>query len=115
MTVRQQSLPGDLWLVSVSGRLDQNMTPALEQTLGELLDDGHNRLIVDLGEADYINSGGLRCLVAAWRKARQQGGDLFLCGLRARVAEVVSMVGFDKVFSVFSTADEAATAWREAA
>jgi anti-sigma B factor antagonist len=115
MTIRQQSLPGDLWLVTVNGRLDQNITPALEETLNELLNTGHHRLIIDLSEATYINSGGLRCLVAAWRKARQQGGDVYLCGLRARVAEVFSMVGFDKVFSVYPTRREAASAWQEAA
>jgi anti-sigma B factor antagonist len=114
MTIRQQSLPGDLWLVTVNGRLDQNITPALEEALNELLHAGSNRLIIDLSEATYINSGGLRCLVAAWRKARQQGGDVYLCGLRARVAEVFSMVGFDKVFSVYPTRREAASAWQEA-
>jgi anti-sigma B factor antagonist len=115
MTIRQQRLPGDLWLVSVDGRLDQNVTPGLEETLNELLSAGHDRLIVDLSEATYINSGGLRCLVAAWRKARQQNGDVYLCGLRARVNEVFSMVGFDKVFSIYPTQHEAAAAWQEAA
>lgn len=115
MTIRQQPLHDGLWLVSVTGRLDQNATPALEETLNELLGAGHHRLIVDLSEATYINSGGLRCLVAAWRKARQQGGDVFLCGLRARVNEVFSMVGFDKVFSIYPTQREAAAAWQEAA
>lgn len=112
--IRQHALPGDLWLVTVDGRLDQNVTPALEDTFNELIDAGHTKLIVDLSGATYINSGGLRCLVAAWRRARQHGGDVYLCGLRSRVDEVFSMVGFDKVFKVYPSQAEATAAWQEA-
>jgi anti-anti-sigma factor len=112
--IRHDSLPGDLWLISIDGRLDQNVTPALDETFNELFEAGRNRLIVDLSGATYINSGGLRCLVAAWRRARQRGGDVYLCGLRARVHEVFSMVGFDKVFKVYPGRAEATAAWQEA-
>lgn len=112
--IRHQALPGDLWLVAVDGRLDQNVTPALDETFNELFEANHHKLIVDLSGATYINSGGLRCLVAAWRKARQQGGDVYLCGLHARVDEVFTMVGFDKVFKVYPSQAKAQEAWREA-
>lgn len=112
--IRHHALPGDLWLVTVDGRIDQNVTPDLEETFNELFEAGHTKLIVDLSGATYINSGGLRCLVAAWRRARQRGGDVYLCGLRSRVNEVFSMVGFDKVFKVYPGRAEATAAWQEA-
>jgi anti-sigma B factor antagonist len=112
--IRHEALPGDLWLVTVDGRLDQNVTPDLEDTFAELFEAGHYRLIVDLSEATYINSGGLRCLVAAWRRARQHGGDVYLCGLRSRVHDVFSMVGFDKVFKVYPGRADATAAWQQA-
>ncbi|HEX6384531.1 MAG TPA: STAS domain-containing protein [Anaerolineae bacterium] len=105
MSIWQEELSNDTWLVSVQGRLDQSQNPQLEEKLTDLLDDGHQRLIVDLTEATYINSGGLRCLVSAWRKARRQEGDLVLCGLNPRLQEIFSMVGFDKVFQIYSTCD----------
>jgi anti-sigma B factor antagonist len=106
MSVLTQQLPAggpgksSVWLVSVGGRLDQNLTPELETTLTSLLDEGHNDFIVDLSETTYINSGGLRCLVSAWRRARANNGSVSLCGLNERLQEIFTMIGFDKVFQI---------------
>lgn len=97
-------------LVGVRGRLDQTLTPRLEEKLLQLLTDGHTCLVVDLAEATYINSGGLRCLVSAWRKARQHEGDVVLCNLNSRLSEIFTMVGFDKVFKIYPDRQEAAQA-----
>lgn len=107
MSVSCQQMDGNVWVVSSRGRLDQSMTPQLEQSLSELLDSGHDCFIVDLSEATYINSGGLRCLVSAWRRTQAQGGDLVLCGLNARLEEIFSLVGFDRVFQIYATYEDA--------
>lgn len=107
MSIWQQELHQGVQLLGVRGRLDQNLTPQLETSLTELLDKGHHHLIVDLTEVNYINSGGLRCLVSAWRRARQQNGDVVLSGLNTRLDEIFSMVGFDKVFRIYPDPDAA--------
>ncbi len=109
MSIWNESLPGDIWLVVISGRLDQNQTTELEQTLQELVDAGHIKLLIDLSEVTYINSGGLRCLVTLWRQTRQRGGNLALCGLNARINEIFTIVGFDKVFDIFEDRHTAQT------
>lgn len=100
MSIEQQQI-GNLHHIRISGRIDQSQTPQLEANLIHLLDAGYSFLIVDLSQANYINSGGLRCLVSAWRKARLQDGDLILCGLNERLQEIFGMIGFDKVFQIF--------------
>lgn len=107
MSITQQQTD-KTYRISVTGRLDQAQTPQLEAVLINLLDAGHYLFVVDLTETTYINSGGLRCLVSAWRKARQQNGDLALCGLNERLQEIFSMVGFDKVFSIYPDFTDAA-------
>lgn len=101
MSISHTEMEQDVWMVTANGRLDQTQTPQLELTLNDLLEQGRHALVVNLGEVTYINSGGLRCLVSAWRRARQQGGDLVLCGLNARLQEIFTMVGFDKVFQIY--------------
>jgi len=101
MHIWQEAVDNDIWLVGVNGRLDQTLNPDLEQELTTLLDDGKNRLIVDMSHTSYINSGGLRTLVTGWRKARQQDGTLVLCGLNDRLQEIFGMVGFDQLFQIF--------------
>ncbi len=107
MSIASQQLDDDIWVVSSKGRLDQSLNPRLEQQLTKLLDDGHQRFIIDLSEVTYINSGGLRCLVTVWRKAREQGGDMVLCGLNNRLEEIFSLVGFDRVFHIYPSNDDA--------
>lgn len=111
MAVQEENLGSDCWLVQVDGRLDQSQNSDLEAVLNRLLAAGHPRLIIDLTQTSYINSGGLRCLVTAWRKARQQEGDLFICGLNPRLREVFEMVGFDQVFNIYPTVKEARKAF----
>lgn len=109
MSISQQK-SGSVYEIIVNGRLDQAQTPQLESLLNQLLEERNNTFLVNLTGTTYINSGGLRCLVSAWRKARNQSGDLALCGLNARLKDIFSMVGFDKVFQIYpdtKTAHEA--------
>jgi anti-sigma B factor antagonist len=113
MSVWHEKLPtSDTWLVGVNGRLDQGLIPQLEDTLNELLEDGINQLLVDLTQTTYINSGGLRCLVSAWRRAKATEGSLTLCGLNPRLQEIFAMVGFDKVFVIYTDCASARAATR---
>ncbi len=107
MSVWQEKLNASVWLIGVNGRLDQALNPKLEETLNELLDNGHYHLVVDLTHTTYINSGGLRCLVSAWRRAKASQGSLALCGLNDRLQEIFAMVGFDKVFEIHEGCAEA--------
>ena len=116
MSVWQEKLPqSDTWLIGVNGRLDQSLNPKLEETLNDLLDNGHVNLVVDLTHTSYINSGGLRCLVSAWRRAKSEQGTLSLCGLNNRLQEIFTMVGFDKVFTIYDDCAAARTEARQKA
>lgn len=107
MTVSQLQLEPNLWLVEARGRLDQTLTPQLEQTLNQLLADQIQNIIVDLSMATYINSGGLRCLLTSCRLARNQGGEIVICGLNTRLREIFEMVGFDQILTIYDTRSEA--------
>lgn len=107
MSVLEEQLAGDIWLVKVSGRLDQSQSAVLEERLQKLLLEGHIRLVIDLSQVTYVNSGGLRCLVTIWRQARDHGGKVVLCNLSERISQVFSVVGFDKVFEVYPSLEKA--------
>lgn len=107
MTIAQRQLAQDLWLVEAQGRFDRSQTPQFEKILRHLLDNRHYNIIVDFDQATYINSGGLRCLLTCCRLSRNQGGDIVLCGLETRVAEIFNMVGLDQIFVIYATREEA--------
>ena len=114
MTIRQRKMEEGWRVVEVSGRLDATLTPELDTFLQQLIDEGHASLIVDLSAVDYINSGGLRSLVSAWRKTHAEGGELYLAGLSDRVLGIFEMVGFERIFQIHPDVTAALDAGRAA-
>jgi anti-sigma B factor antagonist len=90
--------------------LDHLQTPELEAELLDLVGSGGQRMIIDLTEVTYVNSGGLRCLVTIWRKAQQGNGTVVLSGINSSLMDLFTTVGFHKVFDIYSTSDEAKNA-----
>lgn len=97
-------------VISPAGRLDSNSSTLLEQTLSTLLEKDFVWLVVDMADVDYIASSGLKVLVAAWRRARENSGDVVLSNLQPRIVEIFEMVGFDMLFQVFQDLDAAVAA-----
>ena len=107
MAVHKTALDDRLWLVQAGGRLDAAAVPELETALRELVDQGVGAMIVDLAQATYISSSGLKVIVSTWRALRARGGDLVLAGLGPRLLEIFDMVGFTQIFRIYDTAAEA--------
>ncbi len=97
-------------VISPFGRLDSNTSTTLEKTLINQLDRGVIWLFVDMSGAEYIASSGLKVLVSAWRRARDNQGDVVLSGLQPRIIEIFEMVGFDMLFQIFPDLDSALSA-----
>lgn len=107
------ALSNGVWLVMPKGRLDHTASKRLEAVLSGQLEAGHKQLILDMTKVDFVSSRALKMLVSLWKRARDMRGDLVLVGLSARVREVFSMIGFDLVFTIFTSVDEALTAHRQ--
>jgi anti-sigma B factor antagonist len=88
-------------LISVSGRVDSSTAPQLGEALNAQIDSGTSNLVLDLAGVEYLSSAGLREMVAALKKVKQNGGDLRLCTPSDRVMEVLDLAGLDSIFQIF--------------
>lgn len=88
-------------LISVSGRVDSSTAPQLGEALNAQIGSGTSNLVLDLADVEYLSSAGLREMVAALKKVKQNGGDLRLCTPSDRVMEVLDLAGLDSIFQVF--------------
>lgn len=89
-------------VVEVSGRIDHETSPELENTLDELIESGQYNLVVDLGNVDYISSRGLRALLAARKEVRRWNrGDLRLANPQDYIRETFDLVGFTQLFDMY--------------
>jgi serine/threonine-protein kinase RsbW len=96
-----RKLDNNAAVITPSGRLDSNGSPRLEKVLSAQLQQGVTWLLVDMTMVEYIASSGLKVLVAAWRRAREAGGDVVLAGMQPRLIEIFEMVGFDMLFQIY--------------
>ena len=97
----------EIQIIAPRGRLDAAGARPLEAELKQRIAAGKTRVIVDLRETRYIGSNGLRVLLAALKLARKRGGAVKLCGPATRLKEIFAMAGFDRVFEIFETREQA--------
>jgi anti-sigma B factor antagonist len=72
-------VPGDgEMVVEAIGELDLHSADVLEREVVRLHADGHDRIVVDLRGVEFIDSTGLRLLIALHRSAQRQGRSLSL-------------------------------------
>ena len=88
---------GDITAISVSGNLDSMTVPEFQEILNTVREAGQTRIVVDLGEVDYMSSGGLRAMLTA----RNAGCDLRLSRAGDRVQQVLELTGTDQLFSIY--------------
>lgn len=95
-------------LIKPEGRIDADSAPELEKYLEKIFKAGQYHLVVDLSGVDYISSAGLRVLVSALKEShRYNRGDVRLAGLTSRLKEAFDLVGFDKLFQIFESPEDA--------
>lgn len=102
---------GNATIFTLNGRVDSQGAVDLDLALHTALDEGKTKLVLDMGDVPYINSSGLRTLAEVLTVSKEQGGQLVLAGLNARVLRVLQIVGFDNFFEIYEDADSAAAAF----
>lgn len=93
---------GPVRIVTLAGELDHDTAPELRPVLGAPLDDGVQRLVVDLTELRFCDSTGLNLLLRARLDAEALGLRLELAGPVAIVARLFAITGVDGVFLIHS-------------
>jgi anti-sigma B factor antagonist len=84
-------------IVAVEGELDLANADALGEVLQQVVDEKPVRVAVDLANLSFLDSTGIRCLVAAARAAAKVGCELVVRNPSGMVARVLELCGVDKI------------------
>ena len=102
----------DVTIVDFRGRLAIGVGDSvLPQIIGEILDEGGKKILLNLSEMDYIDSNGLGELVQAKRESERVGASLRLLKPQDRVAKTLRLTNLLPMFSVYETEQEAMKAF----
>ena len=89
-------------------------TGYLRDTVKQLLLE-NKRIILNLGEITYIDSGGLGTLVALYTSAMQGQATIKLANLTKRVGDLLQVTKLLTVFDVYDSEEKALESFRKAA
>jgi serine/threonine-protein kinase RsbW len=98
---------GGVAIIKPDGRLDSASGRGLEAPLLSMIDEGYTRIVLDMQHVTYISSVGLKALLKVMKRAKAAHGGLALSGLGVRVQEVFDMAGFNMLFTIVNTPEEA--------
>ena len=79
----------------------------LRKTIRDLAESGQIKVLLNLGDVNYIDSSGIGELVSGFTAIRSRGGELKLLHLTKKVHDLLQIT---KLFTVFDVYDEESTA-----
>ncbi len=94
------------YIIELSGRLDAETAPELEERINYLFEREELKYLIDLSKVDYISSVGLRVLLMLAKKTKSSSGKVVLCNLQEQVYEVFEIAGFTSIFQIAPDQDQ---------
>lgn len=99
---------GGAMIVDCSGRLVFGEESAsLRETVKKVLAQSP-KVVLNLHEVNYIDSGGLGTLVSIFTTARNAGGAIKLASLSQRVGDLLQLTKLVTIFEIFDNEEAAA-------
>jgi len=112
MDMSEETFEIRILTLRVTGRLDAMGAVGLRDRLDTAIEDGINRIVVDLSSTEFVDSAGLAALAKGMKDARAEGGDLRLVSPRSDIAlRVFQLTRFDQVFEMGQSVDSLIEAW----
>jgi anti-sigma B factor antagonist len=101
---------GDVSVVDVAGRITLGEgSSALRDTLRDMITKNQKKILLNLGEVNYIDSSGIGELVSGFTTVTNSGGQLKLLNLNKRVKDLLQIT---KLYTVFDVHEDEAGAIR---
>jgi anti-sigma B factor antagonist len=107
LTTRQVN---DVTVIDAVGRITLGEgASTFRDTIRDLAQGGHKKVLLNLSEISYIDSSGIGELVSGFTTVTNHGGNLKLLGLSKRVKDLLQIT---KLYTVFEVYDDEAEAVR---
>jgi anti-sigma B factor antagonist len=92
---------GEIAVLDISGRITLGEgNVMLREIVRELAENGNKKIVLNLGEVQYIDSSGVGELVKTHTTVRNQGGQLRLVNLNKRVHDLLQLTRLSAVFDI---------------
>ncbi len=95
-------------VLDLSGRITLGEgSVTLRDAVKDVLAKGSKKILLNMGDVDYIDSSGLGELVSAYTSVKNAGGEMKLLQLTKKVHDLLQIT---KLYTVFDIKDDEASA-----
>jgi anti-sigma B factor antagonist len=94
-------------ILALKGRIVAGEVTPVREKISQLVGADHKRIVLDLGDVEYIDSTGLGNLVISFSQVQKAGGALKLMRLNKRNVELLALTRLHTVFEVFAEETDA--------
>jgi anti-anti-sigma factor len=98
---------GNAAVFRLNGRIDAAGSLRLSGAVNEHVVPADRVVLFDLAGASYISSAGIRVFAGLEKTLRERDGHVILCSVQPAVGKVLEITGFDRVFTICATHNEA--------
>jgi len=81
------------------GEIDMATAPLIDDAFASVLDEGYNRIAIDLSGVDFIDSSGLNALIRARNIVNGRGLTLIISKLSDQARRLFELSGLMTVFT----------------
>lgn len=100
-------------IIDVSGRITLGEGSAmLREMVRDLLGKGQKKIVLNLGDVNYIDSSGIGELVSGYTTVKNQGGEVKLLNLTKKVHDLLQITKLYTVFDVHNDEHAAVNSFR---
>ena len=104
----QERRVGDVVVLDLGGQLTLGeASTRLKDKIYSVLHEGSRRILLNLGDVSYIDSGGLGQIVASFTTVKRENGSLKLFNLGKGSRDLLAMTKLLMVFETYDTEQEA--------
>ncbi|CAN1211617.1 Anti-sigma factor antagonist [Tumidithrix helvetica PCC 7403] len=93
-------MSGSVSVLEPEGIIDTTGGNKLRSDVSTLLDAGAERILVDLKNITFMDSAGLRAMVATQQLTRAKGAKLYICSLHDQLQIALELAKMDRFFDI---------------
>lgn len=98
---------GRFKMIHVIGNISLEVsTKVLDDTISDLIDDGHHHFVFNLERTTYLDSSGIGIFIHCLCDVQENEGSIYIIAEDNQVKEVLKMVGIDRLIKVYDSEKE---------
>lgn len=106
MTITERK-NGDVTVLDIEGKILLGEGDVqLNKKIADLIGRKESKILLNLSQVPYMDSGGLGEVVRSFTTVKREGGELKLVGVTARIKDLMTITKLHTVFDIFDTEAE---------